>query len=249
MAKNLSGTTALVTGATSGIGRAIAVDLAAHGARVVASGRDATRGDEVVDKIRAAGGEADFVAAPLADEASARGLARRAVEAGGGRVDILVNNAAVSPVGPTEQTSEADFDAVYGVNVKVPFFLVAELAPAMAETGKGSIVNVVSQVAQFGLAQTALYGSSKAALLLLTKTWAAEYGPSGVRVNAVSPGFTRTEGTAYLGDTLDRLASTIPHGRPGLPEEIAPAVSFLAGDDAGFVHGAILPVDGGRTAV
>lgn len=119
----------------------------------------------------------------------------------------------------------------------------------MAQTGKGSIVNITSQVAQFGLAQTALYGSSKAALLLLTKAWAAEYGPSGVRVNAVSPGFTRTEGTAPLGEALDQLASTIPHGRPGLPEEIAPAVTYLAGDDAVFVHGAILPVDGGRTAV
>jgi NAD(P)-dependent dehydrogenase (short-subunit alcohol dehydrogenase family) len=241
--------TALVTGANSGIGRAIAVDLAAHGAHVIASGRDATRGKQVVDKIRAAGGKADFVAATLADEASARGLARRAVEAGDGRVDILVNNAAVSPVGPTEQTSEVDFDTAYGVNVKVPFFLVAEVAPAMAQTGKGSIINIISQVAQFGMAQTALYGSSKAALLLLTKAWAAEYGPSGVRVNAVSPGFTRTEGTAYLGDALDQLASTIPHGRPGVPEEIASAVTYLAGDDASFIHGAILPADGGRTAV
>ena len=249
MATNLNGTTALVTGANSGIGRAIAVDLAAHGAHVIASGRDEARGEQVVDKIHAAGGKADFVAASLTNETSARRLARRAVDVGGGRVDILVNNAAVSPVGPTEQTSEVDFDAVYGVNVKVPFFLVAELAPAMAETGKGSIVNIVSQVAQFGMAQTALYGSSKAALLLLTKAWAAEYGPSGVRVNAVSPGFTRTEGTAPYGDALDQLASTIPHGRPGLPEEIAPAVTYLAGDDARFVHGAILPVDGGRTAV
>lgn len=249
MATNLSGMTALVTGANSGIGRAIATDLAVQGAHVIASGRDEARGEQVVDKIHATGGKADFVAASLTDEVSARGLARRAVEVGGGRVDILVNNAAVSPVGPTEQASEIDFDAVYGVNVKVPFFLVAELAPAMAETGKGSIVNIVSQVAHFGMAQTALYGSSKAALLLLTKAWAAEYGPSGVRVNAVSPGFTRTEGTAPFGDALDQLASTIPHGRPGLPEEIAPAVTYLAGDDARFVHGAILPVDGGRTAV
>jgi NAD(P)-dependent dehydrogenase (short-subunit alcohol dehydrogenase family) len=104
-------------------------------------------------------------------------------------------------------------------------------------------------VAQFGQAGMALYGSTKAALVLLTKAWAAEYGPSGVRVNAVSPGPTRTEGTAPMGDALDQLAATTPHGRPGLPDDIAAAIAFLATDDAGYVHGAVLPVDGGRIAV
>jgi NAD(P)-dependent dehydrogenase (short-subunit alcohol dehydrogenase family) len=104
-------------------------------------------------------------------------------------------------------------------------------------------------VAYYGQAQMALYGSSKAALMLLTKAWAAEYGPAGVRVNAVSPGATRTEGTAPMGSALDDLASTIPHGRPATPEEIAPAVTFLASDEASFIHGAVLPVDGGRIAV
>ena len=95
----------------------------------------------------------------------------------------------------------------------------------------------------------ALYGSSKAALVLLTKSWAAEYGPSGVRVNAVSPGPTRTEGTAGMGEALDQFASAAPAGRPALPEEIASAIVYLAGDEASFVHGALLPVDGGRVAV
>jgi NAD(P)-dependent dehydrogenase (short-subunit alcohol dehydrogenase family) len=104
-------------------------------------------------------------------------------------------------------------------------------------------------VAQFGQAGMALYGSSKAALVLLTKAWAAEYGPSGVRVNAVSPGPTRTEGTAPMGDALDQLAATTPHGRPGMPDDIAAAITFLATDDAAYIHGAILPVDGGRIAV
>jgi NAD(P)-dependent dehydrogenase (short-subunit alcohol dehydrogenase family) len=246
---SLSGATALVTGGNSGIGRATALGLAARGAHVVLSGRDEARGQEVVRAIRADGGTADFARASLLDEASARDLARRAVELGGGHVDILVNNAGVFPFGPTHETSEDDFDSVYGVNVKVPFFLVAELAPAMAARGKGSIVNVTTMVAEYGQAGMALYGSSKAALVLLTKAWAAEYGPAGVRVNAVSPGPTRTEGTAAMGEALDQLAATTPHGKPGLPEDIAAAIVYLAGDEARFVHGALLPVDGGRIAV
>ncbi|MCO7222431.1 SDR family NAD(P)-dependent oxidoreductase [Klenkia sp. PcliD-1-E] len=249
MTTDLTGRTALVTGATSGIGRAVALDLAAHGAHVVLTGRDRVRGEQAVDAVRAAGGKADFVAVDLVDAASARDLARQAVELGGGHVDVLVNNAGVFPFGPTAGTTEADFDAVYAVNVKVPWFLVAELAPAMAARGSGSIINVTTMVSAFGQAGMSLYGSSKAAVALLTKAWAAEFGPSGVRVNAVSPGPTRTEGTAGMGEALDQLAATTPHGRPGLPEEIAPAVTYLAGDDAAFVHGAVIPVDGGRTAV
>ena len=245
----LAGQTALITGANSGIGRAVAHDLAAHGAQVVLTGRDAVRGDDAVNTIRADAGKADFIAAPLTNEASARQLARQAVALGGGHVDILVNNAGIFPFGPTHEATEDEFDSAYAINVKVPFFLVAELAPAMAARGKGAIVNITTMVAQYGQAGMALYGSSKAALVLLTKSWAAEYGPSGVRVNAVSPGPTRTEGTAPMGDALDNLAATTPAGRPGLPEEIARAVTYLAGDDAGFVHGALLPVDGGRIAV
>jgi NAD(P)-dependent dehydrogenase (short-subunit alcohol dehydrogenase family) len=249
MTAQLDGSTALVTGGTSGIGRAIALDLATHGAQVIVTGRDAARGEQTVATIRAAGGKADFVAAGLSDEASARELARRATELGGGRVDILVNNAGIYPFGPTAEAGQDDFDAVYDINVKVPFFLVSALAPQMADRGKGAIVNIATMVAHYGEAGYALYGSSKAALLLLTKAWAAEYGPSGVRVNAISPGPTRTEGTSGFGDGLDQLAAKTPHGRPGLPAEIATAVSFLVSDDAAYIHGAQLPVDGGRIAV
>lgn len=248
MSTDLTGSTALVTGGNSGIGRATARELAQHGAHVIITGRDITRGDQIVTEIRAGGDKADFIAAELTDEAGARDLARQATERAGGHLDILVNNAGVFPFGPTDAHTEADFDAVYAVNVKVPFFLVAEIAPAMAARGKGSIINVTTMVAQFGQRGMALYGSSKAALTLLTKAWAAEYGPSGVRVNAVSPGPTRTEGTAVMGDALDQLASTIPHGKPGMPEDIAHAITYLAGDDAAYVYGAILPVDGGRIA-
>ena len=246
---DLTGKTALVTGGNSGIGRAVAKELAGRGAHVVLTGRDADRGEQAVALIRAAGGTADFVKADLGDEASARALARQAEELGGGHVDILVNSAGIFPFGPTHDTAEDDFDRVFSVNVKTPFFLVAELAPKMAGRGGGAIVNVTTMVAEFGMPNMALYGSSKAALVLLTKSWAAEYGPSGVRVNAVSPGPTRTEGTAGMGEALDQLASVAPAGRPGQPEEIASAIAYLASEEASFVHGVTLPVDGGRLAI
>ncbi|MBX7547953.1 SDR family NAD(P)-dependent oxidoreductase [Streptomyces sp. NPDC004232] len=246
---DLAGRVALVTGATSGIGAATAELLAERGAHVLVAGRDAARGEAVVSGIRERGGKADFVAAELADAESARRLARKATDLGGGRVDILVNNAGIFPFGPTAQTSPADVDAVYDVNVKVPFHLVARIAPAMAERGSGAIVNVSTMVAEYGVAGVALYGSSKAALNLLTKAWAAEFGPHGVRVNAVAPGPTRTGGTAAMGEDLDALAAQAPAGRPAEAREIAEAIAYLAGDAASFVQGAVLPVDGGRTAV
>jgi len=245
---DLAGAAALVTGATSGIGRAAAQSLARRGAHVLVSGRDAVRGDAIVTEIRADGGKADFIAADLADAGSVRALARRAVELGGGHVGILVNNAGVFPFGPTQGASDADIDTVYAVNVKAPFILTGELAPAMAARGRGSVINVLTMVAHFGVAGMALYGSSKAALTLLTKAWAAEFGPSGVRVNAVSPGPTRTEGTEVMGDQLDQLAALAPAGRPAAPEEIASAIAYLASDEASFVRGAVLDVDGGRHA-
>jgi NAD(P)-dependent dehydrogenase (short-subunit alcohol dehydrogenase family) len=141
----------------------------------------------LADRIHEQGGTADFVAADLSDEADARQLAKQATELGGGHVDILVNNAGTYPFGPTDKATEDDFDRVFSLNVKVPFFLVAELASKMAARGHGVIINVSTMVAEFGMPQMALYGSSKAALILLTKSWAADYGPAGVRVNAVSP--------------------------------------------------------------
>lgn len=243
------GDVALVTGATSGIGAATAAALADQGAHVLVAGRNASRGADVVSAIRARGGKADFVAADLHDADSARQLARRAVELGGGRVDILVNNAGVGAFKPTAEVTEEEFDSLYAVNVKASYFLVAALAPGMAARGAGAIVNVSTQVAAYGAPGMSLYGSSKAALNLLTKAWAAEYGPQGVRVNAVALGPTRTEGTASMGEGLDRLAAQAPAGRPATPDEVASAIVYLAGAAASFVQGVVLPVDGGRTAV
>ena len=245
----MAATTALITGGTSGIGRAVADKLAALGVHVVVVARNVKRGETAIAEIRAAGGQADFISSDLRDASSAREVARRAVDLGNGQIDILINNAGIYPFGPTHEASEESFDEVFALNVKAPYFLVAELAPLMARRGKGAIVNVSTMVADYGAAGMSLYGASKAAINLLTKVWAAEYGRSGVRVNTVSPGPTRTEGTGAMGEGLERLAAEAPAGRPATADEIAEAIVFLATDRASFVQGAKLAVDGGRTAI
>jgi NAD(P)-dependent dehydrogenase (short-subunit alcohol dehydrogenase family) len=241
--------TALITGGTSGIGRAVANKLAQLGVHVLVVGRNVERGEKTIAEIRTTGGQADFISSDLRDASSARQVARTAVELGEGHVDILINNAGVYPFGPTHEATEESFDKVFSLNVKVPYFLVAELAPLMAKKGKGAIVNLSTMVADYGASGMSLYGSSKAAINLLTKVWTAEYGPSGVRVNAVSPGPTRTEGTEAMGEGLERLAAEAPAGRPATADEIAEAIVFLATDRSSFIQGAKLAVDGGRTAI
>ena len=242
-------TTALITGGTSGIGRATAKKLALLGIHVLVVGRSAERGNSTLDEIRAAGGKADFISSDLRDAASAREVAKKAIELGSGHVDILINNAGIYPFGPTHEMTEEQFDRVYSLNVKAPYFLVAELAPLMAKRKKGAIVNLSTMAADYGAPGMSLYGSSKAAINLLTKVWTAEYGPSGVRVNAISPGPTRTEGTDAMGEGLEQLAAQGPAGRPATADEIAEAIVFLATDHSSFIYGAKLAVDGGRTAI
>ena len=244
-----NGLTALITGGTSGIGRATANKLAQLGIHVLVAGRNPQRGEKTVAEIRAAGGKADFISSYLRDAATAREVAKKAVELGNGHVDILINNAGVFPFGPTHEMTEEIFDDVYSLNVKAPYFLVAALAPLMATRNKGAIVNVSTMAADYGAPGMSLYGSSKAAINLLTKAWAAEYGPKGVRVNAVSPGPTRTEGTDAMGEGLEQLATQAPAGRPAAADEIAEAIVFLATDRSSFIYGAKLAVEGGRTAV
>jgi len=246
---DLKGRTALITGSTSGIGQAAALALAARGAHVLVVGRDEQRAEQVVAEINDNGGTASSKLVTLSDVQTARELADWATDVGDGHVDILVNNVGVSVHGPSEAATEAEFDETFAVNVKVPFFLVAALAPAMAERGWGSIVNVSTMVAGFGQPGMAMYGASRAALELLTKAWAAEYGGRGVRVNAVAPGPTRTPRIAAVGEAMaNQIAAKAPAGSMAEPEEVAAAIAYLASDDASFVHGVTLAVDGGRLA-
>lgn len=238
------GKNVLVTGSTSGIGRAAAERFGREGAHVIVTGRDETRGREVVETIQASGGTAEFIAADLATPGGAGKLAAATEQ-----VDVLVNNAGIFPFGATHEIPLDDVRSVFDFNVIAPFVLVAAFAPGMAERGSGAIVNVSTMVASFGNPGMSAYGASKAALELLTKAWAAEYGPQGVRVNTVSPGPTRTPGVADAGDMLDQLAATLPLRRAAAAEEIADAIVYLASGEASFVTGAILPVDGGRVAV
>jgi NAD(P)-dependent dehydrogenase (short-subunit alcohol dehydrogenase family) len=239
---------ALVTGATSGIGQATAELLAARGIRVLISGRDAARGEKVVVGIRSKGGAAEFAAADIASPQSVAQLAAEAERRLGG-VDILVNNAGIYSFGPTADGSAEAFDAMYAANVKGPFLLTGRLAPGMMGRRWGRVVNITTAVAYVGMAGAALYGSSKAALQLLTQAWAAEFGSAGVTVNSVSPGPIRTPGTAGMGEVLDHVAKTLPAGRVGTAEEVAAAVGFLVSEQAGYVNGTTLAVDGGRIAV
>ncbi|WLW53479.1 SDR family NAD(P)-dependent oxidoreductase [Streptomyces sp. YU58] len=251
MSARLRNRTALVTGSTSNIGQAIAEAFAAEGAHVVVSGRNRERGAQVVEGIRASGGRADFLVADLDGSAAAsEDLAERTRATLGGRLDILVNNAGVYPAPGTTDTDEKTFDQVYGVNVKAPFFLTAAVVPAMAEAGGGVVINLGSWIARLGVPRGALYSSTKGAMETLTRAWAAEFGPMGIRVNAISPGVIlppAPEGAEpHPGEVM--MKGT-PAGEVGTPDAIAHAAVWLAGDEAAFVHGTVVDVDGGRTGV
>jgi 3-oxoacyl-[acyl-carrier protein] reductase len=242
----LLGKKAIVTGSTSGIGEAIARLLAASGAEVVVSGRNADRAQAVVDEIVATGGVAHAVVADLGGSyAELRRFARDAESALGGRVDILVNNAGIYPTMATAALSDADLDAVLATNIRAPHVLVAELAPAMAGRGSGAIVNIGSWMSRVGLPFGAIYTASKAAIEQMTRTWSAEFGPSGVRVNTVAPGATTTPGNADSTDVIAVMTAATVAGIPVRAVDIAFAVRYLVSDEASFAHGTVLDIDGG----
>ncbi|MFE4920153.1 SDR family NAD(P)-dependent oxidoreductase [Streptomyces sp. NPDC056661] len=242
----LIGRTAVVTGSTSGIGEAIARLLAAEGAHVAVSGRQQASGERVVKAIRGAGGRADFVPADLGGSyEQLRAFVAQATDTLGGRVDILINNAGIYPATLTEDLPDTDLDAMLAVNIRAPHVLVGAMAPAMAARGSGTIG---SWMARRGTPYGAMYSATKAADEQLTRSWAAEYGPRGVRVNTVAPGATLTPGNEEARTELDAMTATTPAGVVVRPEDIAKGVLYLSSDDAAMVHGITLYVDGGITA-
>jgi NAD(P)-dependent dehydrogenase (short-subunit alcohol dehydrogenase family) len=209
---------------------------------VIVLGRDAIRGARTVAAVQDAGGEAEFVAADLNDPER---LAELAAEIGD--VDILVNNAGLSVWGATADIGVDDFDRLFASNVRAPYYLVAAFAPGMSARGCGSIINIGSMAGTIGMPGGAAYGATKAALSALTRSWAAEYGDTGVRVNTVAPGpiYTRPEDH----EVFATVGETTALKRAAQPEEIAELVAFLASPKASYITGATLAADGGRTAI
>lgn len=236
---------AIVTGASRGIGRAVAQELAKRGYRVLVCYRKNSDGAaDVCHGIRAAGGVALPFQMDIADLSDCRRTVSKAMMEFG-RIDVLVNNAGIALSRLFTETDEAEYDRVFDVNMKGPFFLTRAAAKEMVAAGGGSIVNLSSMWGISGASGEVAYSASKAAVIGFTKALAKELAPSHIRVNAVAPGVIDTDMNAcYSEDTLRMLAEKTPLGRLGTPEEIASCVCFLA-EDATFLTGQVLTADGG----
>jgi 3-oxoacyl-[acyl-carrier protein] reductase len=246
MTSSLANKIVLVTGASRGMGRAAALALAAAGARVIVHyGRNADEAKAVVDQIRAAGGRADAVAADLAAPDGAHTLAAEVRDLTGNRLDILVSNAGISKAASIENITVEDFDDLFAVNVRAPYFLLQQLLPILSDGG--SVVFVSSLGARAAVGTLSAYAATKGAINTLVKYFAAALGPRGIRVNAVAPGVIDTDMSNFTKTEAGREAALAMQAlkRIGKPDDVADVVAFLASDAARWITGASIPVDGG----
>jgi 2-deoxy-D-gluconate 3-dehydrogenase len=245
---SLEGRVALVTGANAGIGQGIAVALAAAGADIAAVGRSAP--EETGERVRAVSRRFIAIAADLDAAQRSQEIVREVTEKFGA-VDILVNNAGIIRRSEALDFSEADWDAVLNVNLKTVFFLAQAAARSMVARGRGKIINIASMLSFQGGIRVASYTASKSGVLGITRLLANEWAAKGINVNAIAPGYIATRNTAALRDDEARnreILSRIPAGRWGVPEDLGGAAVFLASSASDYVHGAVLPVDGGWLA-
>ncbi len=245
---DLEGKVAVITGSSKGIGKAIAQGLAEYGAKVVISSRSQEAVDEVAAEFKTAGLEAVGIACHIGKKAERQNLVHTTIAHYGG-IDILINNAAINPVyGPIEDADEEVFDKIMDVNVKAPWMLSNLVLSSMKERGGGSIVNIASVEALHPGAGLGLYSTSKAALLMLTKNQAKEWGPYGIRANVVCPGLIKTKFSAALWQNeklLQKIEKTLPSARMGMPDEMAGIVCLLASDAGAYMTGGVYNADGG----
>ena len=241
----VDGRIALVTGASQGIGRACALALAAAGAHVALAARTLDKLTAAADEIRAAGGTAELFSLDITDEASIKNCGKAVLERFG-QIDILVNNAGITRDGLSMRMKRADWDATLATNLTGAFLMTQAVMPSMMKHRWGRIINIASVVGETGQAGQANYAASKAGLIGLTKSLARELGSRNVTVNAIAPGFIETAMTAVLTEEQRSAMTTlIPLGRAGNDRDIAPAVVFLASDDAAYITGHTLDINGG----
>jgi 3-oxoacyl-[acyl-carrier protein] reductase len=247
MADELRGRVVLVTGSSRGIGAEVAVRAAAEGATVAVHYRtDAAAARGIVEKVRATGAEGDCFDADVADGRQATRLVERVIERFG-RIDGLVNNAGLTQVGPFLDIDPAEWDAVIATDLTAAFHTCRAVLPSMVERGSGSIVNIASRLGQIGVAETAAYSAAKAGLIGLTRSLAREFGPKGIRVNAIAPGVTITDMTTDLVESEEgrRRLRDSALGRFGRADEVAEAVIFLLSDRASLFLGQTLNPNAG----